>query len=373
MKFALIGSGVALLVLVRALVVTPTPARQPSSTLAPTLNRAAADAEKYPYRSPQFNQFVADSYAAAGAGEPAAFYQWMEEAYQRGPVRYPGKESLTLEQLIEAKRQEFAALDPAQRAAAETELGGWLHKMVKKTIPRFSLDRGFEFTNVVRYGERQCFLQAVLIAGLLQAAGADAGVEMVSRNIAGTETNNGHAVALLKLPNGTDIIVDASDPEPFVRQQGLFVRAGSYRYVTPVYAEGSGVIHGYRAVSGGGEIPVSRVRTLDAAFIRSQFFFYRGERAPGGLLGQPPTPEGLEAEAGYLRQSVQLSPQNPLAVFTLGRTYLRQGKTAEGRAVIQEAYRTYTQAGWVPAGPREYLALVTKTATATAAKSATTR
>jgi hypothetical protein len=239
-------------------------------------------------------------------------------------------------------------------------LGAWLHRMVKSTIPRFSLDRGFEFCSVVRYGERQCFLQAVLIAGLLQRSGVRAGVAMVYRNLHGQETNNGHAVTLVRLSDGRDLIVDASDPEPFARQQGLYVRAGGYRYVDPVYEGRTGRIASYRTVPEKGKLSPAQVRTLDLAFIRSQFWYYRGERREGGLLSRAKTPAGLAAAAADLRKSVSLCPRNPLAVYMLGRVYHAQGKAEEAHRLFERAHRLYAAAGWVPAGPRQYLALTNR-------------
>src|SRR5207244_2849315 len=120
-----------------------------------------------------------------------------------------------------------------------------------------------------------------LIAGLLQSADVYAGVAMVSKNIKGLAINNAHAVTLVKLANGKDIIVDASDPEPFARQKGLFVRTRDYRYVEPAFEEDSSTILFYRAAAGGQKIETRSVRTLDYEFLRSQFAYYRGERAPG--------------------------------------------------------------------------------------------
>ena len=62
-----------------------------------------------------------------------------------------------------------------------------------------------------RSGQRQCFLQSVLIAGLLQRMGISAGVAMVYRNPRGEESNNGHAVTLVKLPDGDDLVADAAE------------------------------------------------------------------------------------------------------------------------------------------------------------------
>ena len=320
----------------------------------------AAD-EWYPYRGPQFTQFVADSAEVCRAAEASDFYIWLDKAYESCRCRIPAGKILRLEETLRSKRRELAGIAGKKaKSEAEVILAAQLHRTVKTIIPRFSLDRGFEFTNVVRYGERQCFLQSVLIAALLQDAGVDAGVTMVWKNTRGEEINNGHAVALVKLPSGEDIIVDASEREPFACQQGLFAMTPDYRYVVPVYGKPSNRIRFYKCVSGNEKLTTRRVRPLDFAFIRSQFYYYRGERAPGGLLAAKPTRKGLETAIGYLRKSVKLCPRNPLAVYMLGRAYLTSGDAREARTLLARAYGLYTEFGWVPAGAREYLALANR-------------
>jgi hypothetical protein len=242
----------------------------------PAGSRLAID-ERYPYRSQAFTRMVTESHQRCGTKAPHDFYGWMEQAYRRSSVRLTGDPGQGLTAALLTKKGELASLtDPGQRAEAEAALGARLHRLVKTTIPRFSLDRGFEFCSVVRYGERQCFLQAVLIAALLQRIGVDAGVVMVSRNTHGRETNNGHAVALLRLSNGQDMIVDASEAAPHARHQGLFVRCGRYQYVEPVFEERTGRILRYRLTSGRGARETRQVRCLDLPFIHSQFWYYRG-------------------------------------------------------------------------------------------------
>ena len=185
--------------------------------------------DRYAYASPAFTLFVDDSFKDGGSGSADDFYHWFSDAYDHSTKRYLGHPDLSLEDLLDAKREDLAAIsDPGRRAAAEQEFCYWIHGMVKAVIPRFSLDRGFEFRHTVKYGERQCFLQSILVSGMLQRAGLDAGVAMVSRNIAGTDTNNGHAVSVVRLADGNHTLVDCSDPEPFVRHHGLYVRAQGY-------------------------------------------------------------------------------------------------------------------------------------------------
>ena len=318
---------------------------------APTVPTGAR--ERYPYGSAPFSRFVADSYRYAGAGDPRAFFRWMDAALAR---RAPGD---TWSARLAARRRALQGIgDPVRRARAEKAWCASLHKTIKTTIPRFSLDRGFEFANAARRGERQCFLQSVLIAGLLQASGVDAGVIMISRNDRGRPTNNGHAVTLVKLSDGTDVLIDASRPRPFARHQGLFGRVGNdgYRYVLPVFANAaSPVILRYTAVDGGRGAATPGLRPAEIDFLRSQFAYYRGERAPGGALSARPTAAGLEAAARNLRTSVGACPRNPLPVYFLGRVYQKQRRTPEARTQFERARLLYERAGWVPAGMRQAL------------------
>jgi hypothetical protein len=315
--------------------------------------------ERYAYGSVRFSRLVADSFQSDQTADAKEFYNWMSRAYSNSSARFPGKEDMSLDQLLTSKRTYFGEIkDQSVRMRNEMAMSAWLHKLVKNIIPKFSLDRGFEFTSVIKTGERQCFLQSVLIAGMLQKMGIDAGVAMVYKNITGQETNNGHAVTLVKLANGQDIMVDASEPRPFARHQGLFVRTLDYEYVIPAFAKHSHRIPYYRPQSGGAQLAVQRVRTLDYDFIRSQFYYYRGERAIGGILASNPTREGLAASEKQLETSVRLCPKNPLAVYMLGRTYLLESKDGQARRSIHDANALYARFGWVPSGPREYLALV---------------
>ncbi len=307
-----------------------------------------ASAADYAYGSPAFTRLVSDSYQEGGDG-PDRFYQWMDAAYRKCSTRYPGKESLSIEQLLEWKCRQLAAVtEPVQHRKQEMMLAGWLHRMVKEAIPRFSLDRGYEFRSVAEYGERQCLLQSVLIAGMLQAMGVDAGMVMVYKNAGGQETNNGHVVALVKLWGGRDVMVDASEAHAFPQHRGLFARAGGYRYVAPVFEAGSPLIASYGRVAGGTPIAIGGMRPMDYAFVRSQFYYYRGERVKDGLWPTGQTKAGLERAARYWRRSVALCPENPLAVYMLARVYRTQGKAKLARRRFEEARALYKRFGWVP-------------------------
>jgi hypothetical protein len=361
MKFALRTTLAAIVCLSVTICIRAASTEPSMRKLSPKLVRpgigpvARAFEESYPYHSPRFTQFLVESHVYCKPAEAHDFYAWMDKAYAGCNHRFPGKESLSLEDLLDSKKRQFSRIsDPLLRSENEIAFSAWIHRMVKTVIPRFSLDRGYEFCNVIRCGERQCFLQSVLIAGLLQYVGFDAGVVMVYRNPKGEESNLGHAIVLLKLPDGRDIIVDASEPEPFYKPRGIFVREREYRFVNPVYLKYSSRIVGYKTESRLRDIAAEQVRSLDYSFVRSQFWYYRGERAKGGLLASRPTSEGLAQSSKAFRQSVKFCAKNPLSMYMLGRVYSAQGKYELAKKQFQEAHDLYTRFGWIPSDPERY-------------------
>jgi hypothetical protein len=330
--------------------------------LAAALPSLAAPAPRpagpYPYGGRAFTQFVADSDHCTGGGTPAQFYQWMDQA----PLARQGHGFFAL---TDAERQKLARLKtPALKTAEEEAFCARLHHAVKTWIPRFSLDTGFEFTQAQKLGTRQCLLQSVLLSGLLQRAGVDAGMVMVWRNISGQTTNDGHAVCLVHLADGHAVELDASDPVPFVRHQGLLAAQDGQRDVNPVFAGNTPTIVGFRATGTGAMLTVAQVRPLPVDFVRSQFFYYRGERAPGGLLAPKVTSYGLMTETRDLRAAVKYCPQNALAVYMLGHVYVKQGDLDAARRQVAAALRLYAAAGWTPQGPRDLAAEVSAPARA---------
>jgi len=312
----------------------------------------------YPYRSTRFAQLVAESYREGKAGDPGRFFGWLDKGYRESPLRLLGESGEGINGLIGYEKQELANIsDALKKAEAEIALGARLHKLVKAIIPKFSLDRGFEFYNTEKLGERQCFLQSVLIVGLLQDIGVSAGTVMVYKNNRGEETNNGHAVVLVKLSDGRDIIIDASEPQPFGHHQGLFVAVSDYRYVDPVYEEGSYKIREYLSASSREILATSKINPLDYDFIRSQFYYYRGERAVGGVLSKSKTKAGLQLSERYLRTSVTICPRNPLAVYMLGKVYLAEKSAKQAKDSFKQAHGLYSRFGWVPQGSQDSLSM----------------
>jgi hypothetical protein len=227
--------------------------------------------------------------------------------------------------------------------------------MIKKIMPNFDLDSGFEFRNSVANGQRQCFLQSVFLAGCLQRAGVKAGVTMVNRNIEGVQTNNKHAICLTKLSNGQDVIVDDSEDYAFAKQQGLFVNSASgYKFVRPVY-DGDFTIRSYQAYTTGEPIPASAIEPMPRTFITSQFDYYRGERTAGGVMAKRKTPAGLAKAAQFLEKSVQEDPANSLSQYMLGRVFLLQGQKEAATRSLSRAMGLYERQGWVPPDERTAL------------------
>lgn len=315
--------------------------------------RAGAQEAAYAYGSEAFTRLIDESYRITHSQELEPFYPWFEGAYAR-------RTGEGLREALEARRQAYRKLKAPQKAAFERESAVWAYRTVKALIPRFSLERGFEFAYTVRYGERQCLLQSVLIAGMLQRVGLRAGAVMVWKSLHGQVSNNGHVTAVLRLSDGRDLLVDASEPQPFPQHQGIFTwdrTQGDYRFLEPVY-DADGGIRAYRVV-GGGERETSEVGLLSLGFLHSQFFYYRAERAPGGFMG-PSTPQGLAASAHFLEEAVRTEPRNPLPVYVLGLVYRKQGQLEAARHQIQAGYALYRRYGFVPQGPEEAYAWAKK-------------
>ena len=311
----------------------------------------------YVYGSRNFTDLINESCIECGVRQKQDFYNWFDNAYSKSKYFYKNYEKIKLNDLLDKMNKNVSSIkDVKKRTVLEVSFASWMHRMVKTAIPRFSLDRGFEFYNVMKYGERQCLLQSVLMAGMLQRAGINAGSAMVFRNITGEQSNNGHVITLVKLSDGDDIILDASEQVPFAKHQGLFVKNKDYVYVKPVFRNNSSRISGYITETSNKRLQNKDVNPLDYDYMRSQFWFYRGERTKGGLLYAKKTIIGLKAEETALSKSVKICPKNPLAVYILGRTYLAEGDNVKALKYLKAAGKLYKTYGWTPAGESEYLA-----------------
>jgi hypothetical protein len=332
---------------------------------APLVGKHPVFSESYGYGSGAFDVFVKASYDEMNLDDFQEFYRWMDAAFadwkscevKSGTWPFPDREYSDLKGLCDSVSEHLASLtDVPSKVQMEKSYSAGVHRMVKAVITRFSLQRGYEFTSVPRYGERQCFLQSVLIAGLFQQMGMNAGIVMVFRNEKGEESNNGHAVVLLRLPDEHDVIVDASEPRPFATHQGLF--CNDWRgniYVRPVYVPGSEMIVGYQAEKDESAVERQSISALDIQFIMSQFDVYRGEWVDGALHSSKKSREGLENAARYFRRSVNTCQSNPLAVYLLARSLEELNSSDGARQQFKKAYVLYTRYGWVPEGLKEKL------------------
>ena len=336
---------------------------QPKATQPAT---AANDgvATAYPYAGPVFSEFVRTSYDQAPDPDRPEFHAWMQRAYRESQVRFKGLEQVgDLDAVLAAIKAKYAAApNNDSRTLLEKQTGAFCHKLIKKTIKHFSLNHGFEFYSVVDRGQRQCFLQSILIASMMQTAGMQAGVVMVTKSDKGKDSNNGHAVTLVKLSNGNDLLVDDSHKTPFIKQQGLMVAkpgAAPYCYLAPQYAADGDQIVGYAAMGADGvAFPTSAVAPLGVQFLKSQFDYYRGERTPGGFFAKAKTTAGLIDSQRFFTRSILEDPGNPLPIYALGRVDLRLGDIEAARQQILTAYQLYSRYGNVPQGEQEALALV---------------
>ena len=307
---------------------------------------SASPASGFAFGSPTFNQFVSESYRVNG-GDAHEFYRWFERAFRRtaGESR---------NDLLIATRRHIRSLHGSDRVVAEMQLAASLHSIVRRMLPVFSLERGYEFAEAERHGKRQCLLQSVLISSLLQQAGLRSGIVMIFRRQTGELCNNAHNVALLHLSDGTDVLVDGSSREPFAEHRGILVKTSrGYLYVDPLYsASRHGVITGYQEEASRRSMASDQIAVLDNAFITSQFDYYRAERTEHGVMDRVPLPLGVNRSIAFLRKSIQECPGNPLAEYVLGRAYRMNGDMEDARLQFRRARRLYSECGWIPESVR---------------------
>ncbi|ULH15088.1 hypothetical protein MF271_14155 [Deinococcus sp. KNUC1210] len=309
----------------------------------------------FQYGSPAFRAFAQTSYQTVGL--QGSFEDWLASAYTSTGIPL-GSGTSSLAAALDARAVALRAASGAERVRLERETAQWAHTFVKKSIPKFSLERGFELANVVKSGERQCLAQSVIIAALLQRAGMQAGAVMVWANPQGQESNLGHVVAVIRLSSGADLLDDASDPTPFVHHQGLLVQsAGGFRFVKPVYAADD-TIQTYAPADGSKALSVKDTSPLPMSYLQSQFDYYRGERAPGGFMTGKATPAGLKSSEFYLRRALSENSQNALAALVLGHVLRKEGLVAQAKAQYKKAYPLYQAQGHVPSGAATALAWV---------------
>ena len=316
----------------------------------------------FQYGSAAFAEVAQTSYKVAGL--QGSFDDWLAAAYLKTGVPL-GDSSGSLTEALDARAAAIRAASGEARVKLERGTATWAHTFIKKAIPKFSLERGFELANVVRTGERQCLAQSFIISGLLQRAGMQAGAVMVWANPEGKESNLGHVVSTVRLSSGNDLLVDASDPTPFMRHQGLLVKTGErYTFVKPIYSADDSIT-GYTAADSGTRLSVKATAPLTLSYLHSQFDYYRGERATGGFMGTGvgrATPDGLKQSALYLKRAVQEDPQNALATFVLGHVLKRQGQPDLAKLQYQKASALYTAQGHMPGGVQTALAALSKAA-----------
>jgi hypothetical protein len=321
--------------------------------------------ESYPYGSEQLDAFIRNSYAETGRPYYKEFYAWMNESYknwrdyalQEQTFPFPGAEKLGFMEMCEwARRGIESRGEGASREKEEIKLASGVHTIIKGIITRFSLQRGYEFANVVQYGERQCFLQSVLIASILQSAAMEAGVIMVYKNERGEESNNGHAVVLVRLNGNEDVLVDASEPTPFAHHQGLFCNsADGTVYVEPFYDNSGIFITSYTRASGAGTMARNEIKCQDLPFLESMFDVYRGEWVAGGFHDGAKSKDGMNQAGRYFLRGIKLCPENPLAVYFYGRVQEELKDKDLASAYFLQAQRLYQKSGWVPEGLKERL------------------
>jgi hypothetical protein len=334
----------------------------------------------YPYGGAVFTDFVMDSYkygkkVVATPTVAMQYYTGMDAQLQKPAVQkvlakhaeqeLPWREK-SWTQIVAAFRQEREKTsNVATRRRLEETFLATLHKTIKTQIPTFSLEEGFEFCNAIDKGKRQCFSQSVLLSGLLQAAGMDAGVVMVWKSETGQVSNNGHAISLVTLADGSRLFIDCSEQHPYSTPQGVFMermdKANNYRFVRPVFVNGEmPVVEKFLQATRSEPVPIPSLTTVNVAFLRSQFDYYRGERTNNGIMTSKPSTQGVREADLHLTRGVQICPQNPLPFYQLARVRYRLGERKDAQERATRAYRLYDSYGYIPDGVQELFNLTRK-------------
>lgn len=306
---------------------------------------ATTSAQIPTYDSPEFQSLVDESYAYTGRQGAEQFRSVFDEALKRS-------KSPSWKVLLQESRDQMARATAANRDSTILAICGRLHGDLKRAVPIFSLDEGFEFANLAAKGERQCLLQSVILTGWFREIGLDAGVAMVWKNEHGKSSNLGHVCNVVTLSNGRSVLVDASEPTAFAKHQGIFLQTEGtgYRFIEPQYR--SDIIVAFKDLKSGKSAAPNRLRTLDYEYVRSQFDYYRGERAPDGILAKQATKDGLARSESMFRSALSHSPSNPLAEWMLAQTLAREGKQDQARSARAAAKEMYQEFGWIPPSMR---------------------
>ena len=197
---------------------------------------------------------------------------------------------------------------------------------------------------------------------MLQRAGVPAGIAMVWKSDRGDVSNLGHCVAVLRLADGNDRILDLSSDAktewiPDLPHQGLFLAdATGLKFVEPQFDKTNRIL-AYKLTGTGKSVKPSAIRPLSAAFVRSQFYYYRGERAPGHVIWDPVEQSSLPRAVDALTRSLKECPENPLSTYMLGKVLAWQGKKEEAQLRFVDAHRLYRAQGRVPDSAQEVFAL----------------
>lgn len=220
-----------------------------------------------PIQHPQNQTFFNNS------AELQIFYGWLEETSNQNGI------DSFVKALARHKSQLEAFTDLQERVVLEIATARWLHKTVRVVINRICLERNYQRAYPNSHEHQQGLLQSVLLAALMHEVGLNSGVVGVWMDQEGHLNEGSHTVALLRLANGRDLLVDAVSPEPFPRHKGIYIwdaQKGEYGRVETCYALDV-VIVGYLRFCEGKALLPAEVAPLDLPYLYSQFARSRGE------------------------------------------------------------------------------------------------
>jgi len=207
-----------------------------------------------PYRAATGRDLVSQVYAKRPVQNPLELLDRFEAAY-----RAQWGEALA-EALARHRTQLAGFSDLKETVALQLASAAWLHRMVQRVVshPRPKPKSAFDPP-----GLWACISPwSVLLTGLLQELGLDAGIALEVR---------GRAVTILRLASGHDVLLDAANPTPFSQPGALLIwdsLAQDYRWVEVGY-EADGSITSYTRQGDAWLLRPSDITPLSPAFLRS--------------------------------------------------------------------------------------------------------
>lgn len=317
-------------------------------TYVPVQRRKPTSPATFRYENAEFRGIVADSYRVTRKGSPTKFYRIIESRLRQ----QVGKPWLKF--AWERRYAQNRITDLEKRAEFQEQTIEIIHRAVRAIAPKSDRYSGFEFAYMASRKTRDALSQTVLAATLLQDCGIKAGVTVVFKRSGGDYVNFDYPVAIAKLANYRDRLVDLTTSIVSPQHLGvLLVNQENYDYIalSPSYERQTGRIEAY--VKQTGTRPTLSARytsTLDINYVDSLFDVNRALFIKDGLKSLTPSDSALKLTISYLKRAIEKCGENAISTHLLAQTYELLGDRNQAGSYFRDAYSMYQRYGFVPEG-----------------------